>query len=212
MSSVASTDSLSTPSSTSAAATIGAESRSPRLESESSVRGVSSRSSAVPLQSRSPSPKIFSRCAVSALALFGVADQRARSPLRAACAARRKSRRAGRSRSPRRAWPLRSAGWSRRPSRRRPRRWGPRAKLPSRSARPARYTRHRPQTCRRISSLVMVFSFLEGSGAKRFEMPGARGDLAFRMAAPQKTIHHRSGFAMGAKVACGGAVKTLKHA
>ena len=65
ISSVASTDSLSTPSSTSAAATIGADNRSPRLESESSVRGVSSRSSAVPLQSWSPSPNTFSRCAVS---------------------------------------------------------------------------------------------------------------------------------------------------
>jgi hypothetical protein len=56
----------------------------------------------------------------------------------------------------------------------------------------------------------MAFSYLEGSGAKQFEMPGARSDLAFRMAAPQKTIHYRGEFAMGAEMACGAPVKALK--
>src|SRR5579862_8038011 len=53
------------------------------------------------------------------------------------------------------------------------------------------------------------FFILEGSGAKQFEMPGAHGDRAFRMAAPQKTIHHRGKFAMGAEMACGAPVKAL---
>jgi hypothetical protein len=58
----------------------------------------------------------------------------------------------------------------------------------------------------------MAFSYLEGSGAKQFEMPGAQSDLAFRMAAPQKTIHHRGGFAMGAKMARGAPVKAVNSA
>jgi hypothetical protein len=56
----------------------------------------------------------------------------------------------------------------------------------------------------------MAFSFFEGSGAKQFEMPGAQGDLAFAMAAPQKTIHHRSEFARAVEMARGRPVKTVK--
>jgi hypothetical protein len=47
----------------------------------------------------------------------------------------------------------------------------------------------------------MAFSCLEGSGAKQFEMPGTQSDLAFRMAAPQKTIHYWREFAMAAEAA-----------
>lgn len=65
ISSVDSTASLRAPISESAPATMGAESRSPRLETVSSVRGVSSRSSAVPLQSSSPSRKMLSRRAAN---------------------------------------------------------------------------------------------------------------------------------------------------
>ena len=54
---VASTASLCTPSSRTAPATSGADSRSPKLDMASSVRGVSSRSSAVPSSSRLPSAK-----------------------------------------------------------------------------------------------------------------------------------------------------------
>ena len=55
MSSVASIASLATPHSVSAAATRGAERRSPRLEIESRARSVNSRKRAVPWHSRSPS-------------------------------------------------------------------------------------------------------------------------------------------------------------
>jgi hypothetical protein len=56
----------------------------------------------------------------------------------------------------------------------------------------------------------MAFSFLEGSGAKQFEVPGAQSDLAFRMAAPKKLYTIDRNLRWLPKLACLAPVKAAK--